>query len=121
MKTILLAEDDPFIIDIYTNQFGREGYRVDIARDGQMALEKIRNNQPDLLVLDINLPKIDGCEILKIIRENLKTRNLKVIVISNLAPKDYPDDISDFGVIKYFLKVELTPEEMINTVNEILK
>lgn len=125
MKTILLAEDDPFIMDIYSSQFRKEGYKVDIARDGQMALEKIRNNYPDLLILDINLPKIDGCEILKTLKNDPKTKNLKVIVLSNYDEKTigekYDFDISSFGVAKYFLKVTSIPEEITSVVKEILK
>ncbi len=121
MKSILLAEDDPFTMDVYLNRLKKEGYRVDIAKDGQMALEKIKNNYPDLLILDIKLPKIDGCQLLRMIRQDSKTKNLKVIVVSNLDQKDFPEDISDLGVIKYFLKIENTPEEILDTVKEILK
>jgi len=120
MKTILLAEDDPFITDIYLSRLKQRGYKVDIARDGQMALEKIKNNYPDLLILDINLPKINGCQLLKIVRQDLKTKNLKVIVISNFRQEDYPENISGLGVIKYFLKMETVPEDIVNSVEEIL-
>lgn len=121
MKSILLAEDDPFTMDVYASQFRKEGYRVDIAKDGQMALEKIKNNYPDLLVLDIKLPKIDGCQLLKAVRQDPRTKNLKVIIISNLEEKDFPEDVSGLGVIKCFLKIGSTPEEILNTVKEILK
>lgn len=121
MKKILLVEDDAFIIDIYSNQFKKAGYLVDIARDGEMAYEKIKNNYPDLVLLDINLPKINGIEMLKAIRKDPTIKNLNVIVISNLTKKDYSEDISSLGIIKYFLKVETSPEEIIKTVDEILK
>ena len=121
MKRILLTEDDSFIIDIYSRRLMEEGYKVDVARDGQTAFEKIKNSYPDLLILDINLPQINGCELLKMIRKDPKTKSLKVIVISNLEPKDYPEDISNLGIIKYFLKIEVTPEELIKNINEILK
>ena len=120
MKTILLVEDDPFIVDIYANQLKKEGYRVDVAMDGQAALNKIRSQKPDLLVLDIGLPKMDGWEVLRLVRSDAKTENVKTIVISNNSPKDYEDHIAKLKVIKYFLKVEATPEEIIKTVNEIL-
>ncbi len=121
MRTILLAEDDPFIVDIYTTRFRREGYKVDVAIDGEMALEKIRNNYPDLLVLDIKLPKLSGYELLKIIRQDPRTKNLKVIVISNLNQKELPGDVFNLGVMKYFLKAESTCEEIMDVVKEILK
>lgn len=121
MKTILLAEDDPFITGIYANKFREAGFKVDVAKDGQMALSKIKNNYPDLLILDINLPEIDGRQLLKMIREDKKTKNLKVIVISNFTKSDVNEDIDSFGVIKYFLKIETTPEEVLDTVKGILK
>lgn len=120
-KKILIVEDDPFILNIYANQFRKSGFSVDIAIDGQMALDKIKNNLPDLLVLDINLPKIKGWDVLKIIRENPLTKNLKVIVVSNLDKKDCEAEISNLGVIKYCLKVESSPEEIAEAAKEILK
>lgn len=129
MKTILLAEDDPFIVNIYFNCFKKEGYKVYIAKDGRTALEKIRNNYPDLMILDVRLPKEsnslpeenEGWEILRTIRGDIKTKNLKVIVFSNIEEKDYPSDFPNLGVAKHFLKVASTPEEIINSVKEILK
>lgn len=121
MKTILLAEDDPFILDIYSSRLRKEGYKVDIAKDGQAALEKVKNNYPDLLLLDIRLPKINGCQLLKMLREDPKTKNVKVVVISNLNKSEFPEDISNLGVIKFLLKVESSPEEVANAVNEALK
>lgn len=125
MKTILLAEDDPFISDIYSKEFRNEGFKVDIAKDGQMALDKIKNIYPDLLVLDIDLAKVNGCEILKILRDDPKTKNLKIIVLSNYDKKaingKYHTNIEDFGVLKYFLKVSITPEEIMKAIKEILK
>ena len=121
MKTILLVEDDPFISDIYSSRLREEDFTVDIAKDGQMALEKIKDNYYDLVVLDILLPKMDGWQVLKALRSEEKTKNLKVVVISNLDQQDYAQEIADFGVIKYFLKIKTTPEEITNTVKEILK
>src|SRR3989344_4472212 len=121
MKKILLVEDDPFIIDIYSNHLKKAGFGVDIAMDGKMALEKVKTNYPDLLLLDILLPKMDGWEILKEIRSDEKTKNLKVIVISNLNQQEYANDIEQLGVIKYFLKIQSSPDEIVTAIKEILK
>jgi len=128
MKTILLVEDDPNISEIYSTQFRNEGYRVIVANSVQMALEKIKNNYPDLLILDLNLNKSlpgpkDGLSILKTIRQNPKTKDLKVIVASNYSEKEYPElsELSQLGVIKFFLKIETLPEEITNSIKEILK
>lgn len=121
MKTILLAEDNIFIMDIYASQLRRDGYKVDIAKDGQMALEKVRNNYLDLLLLDLDLPKMNGLEVLKMLRDDPKTKNVKVVIISNLNEEKYSKDIADLGVKKCFLKVEVTPEAIAQYVKEILK
>ena len=121
MKRILLAEDDPFILEIYSNYLKREGYAVDIAKDGQMALEKIKSAKPDILLLDIDMPKISGWELLKIIRSDASMKDLKVIIISNLSQDDHPDLPSHFGVIKYFVKIQTTVQEIANAVKEALK
>lgn len=120
MKKILLVEDDPFIVDIYASQLRGQGYVVDTACDGEMALEKIKNNYPDLLVLDLLLPKMDGWEVLKNVRQDPRAKTLKVMVISNLNQKDNAENISHFGVLKYFLKIQTSPEDISNAVKELI-
>src|SRR5689334_21602869 len=93
MKNILLVEDDSFIVDIYAKQFKKEGYHVDVALDGAAALEKIKNSKPDLLILDLLLPKIEGWEVLRHVRANPLTKDVKVIVISNLDLKENAENI----------------------------
>ena len=120
MKTILLVEDDPFIVDIYASQLRHEGFKVDIANTGELALEKIKNNYPDLMVLDIKLPNMDGWEVLKVVRSDPKMQNLKVIVVSNYSKEDQESNILNFGVAKYFLKIESTPDDIVNAVKEVV-
>jgi len=121
MKKILLVEDDPFIVDIYNTQLTKNGFKIDVSNSAEMALEKVKSNLPDLMILDINLPKMDGWDCLKMVRADSATKNIKVIVISNRNREDFIDNIKQLGVIEYFLKVETTPEEMTNAVKEILK
>ncbi len=120
MKKILLVEDDSFILDIYGNQLKKEGYAVDIANDGEMALEKLQNSVPDLLLLDIGLPGIDGWEVLKRLRRDPRTQDLKVVIISNNDKEDGADHIEHLKVLKYFLKIETPAEEIVQFVNKTL-
>ena len=121
MKKLLIVEDDPFILDIYKSQFKREGYMVDIAKDGQMALEKIKTTLPDLVLLDIGLPKIDGWQVLAAMRSDAAMKNIKVVVISNNNQQDNAENIIKYNVLKYFLKVEHTATDIIRQVKDILK
>lgn len=125
MKKILLAEDDPFILDIYSHQFRSEGFAVDIANDGQMALDKLKNEVFDLLVLDIDLPKVNGIEILQNLKNYPLAKHMRIIVLSNYDESGISDkyqvSIESFGVEKYFVKVSITPEEISKAIKEILK
>ncbi|MEK7663970.1 MAG: response regulator [Patescibacteria group bacterium] len=128
MAKILLVDDDSFILDIYSSQLKLAGYSVDIANNANRALEKITNNYPDLLILDLNLdtkkpgPK-EGVDVLRKIRQDPKTKNLNVITISNYSEKDYPElsNLNSLGVLRHFLKIENSPEELVKIVKEILK
>jgi CheY-like chemotaxis protein len=121
MRKILLAEDDPFILDIYSTYLKKEGYGVDIAKDGQMALEKIKISKPDILLLDLDLPKLNGRDVLKVLRSEPSTKDLKVMIISNHNQQDYPDVVSQLGIIKYFLKIETTVQDIARAIEEALK
>ena len=128
MKTVLLVEDEPNTSEIYFTQLKKEGYKVIVANSVTMALEKIKNDYPDLLILDLNLNKNvpgpkDGLDILKALRQEAKTKNMKVIVASNYNEREYPQlsELGQLGVLKFFLKVETMPEEITNYIKEILK
>lgn len=123
-KKILLAEDDPFILDIYSQQFRSEGFKVDIANDGQMALDKIMAEHPDLLVLDIDLPKVNGIEVLKQVKASPALQKIKVIILSNYDEdrinEKYQVKVEDLGAERYFLKVNIMPEEVMKAIKEIV-
>lgn len=119
-KKVLIVEDDPFIVDIYASQLRGQGYLVDTANTGELALEKIKQNCPDVLLLDLILPGIDGWEVLKNLRQDPRTKELKVMVISNLNQKENADNISNLGVIKYLLKIQTSPEDIASAVKEVI-
>lgn len=120
MKTILLVEDDQFVVDIYTTKFKAAGFEVEVAENGEEALRKLKERKPDLLVLDIVLPNIDGWELLRKIRSDLGLENLKVVVLSNLSKKSEIEKSAKFGVLKYFIKAHFTPSEVVEEIKKIL-
>jgi len=131
-KSILLIEDDPFLIDIYTTKLKEASFFIEVAEDGEEALRKIKDYNPpttqkgkkhiwpDLVVLDIVLPHIDGWEILKEIRESLNLKDLKVIILSNLGQKEEVEKGLSLGATKYLIKAHYTPTEIVEEIKKII-
>ena len=134
MKTILLVEDDPFLIDIYTTKLKESGFSADVATSGDEGLKKLREKKFDLLVLDIVLPKIDGWEILEKLKTELPKeakvkmrtkfsspiKNLKIIVLSNLGQREEVEKGLKLGATKYLIKAHYTPSEVVEAIKEVL-
>ncbi|MDI6883135.1 MAG: response regulator [Patescibacteria group bacterium] len=121
MKQILLVEDDPFLIDIYTRKLKKAKFSVKVAEDGEKTLKFLKEKKPDLLILDIVLPEIDGWEILKKIKQDLNLPDLKIIVLSNLGQKEEVEKGINLGVAKYLIKAHYTPDEVVEEIKKILE
>ena len=120
MKKILIVEDDPFIVDIYASQLKGQGYNVDTANAGEMALEKIKNNCPDLLLLDLLLPKMDGWEILKEMKKTKGMKSMPVIILSNLSQRAEVEKGLKMGAVKYLIKAHYTPSEVVDEIKKVI-
>jgi DNA-binding response OmpR family regulator len=118
-KKVLLIEDDPFIAEIYISNLQSEGIDVDIASDGKTGLEKIEKENPDLIILDLLLPDINGFEILK--RVSKKPKKPPVIILTNLVDGENIEYGKKMGAVAYFNKTALFPKEMVKKVKEILE
>lgn len=121
MKSILLVEDDPFLIDIYTTKLKNSGFSVKTATDGEECLDKIKMVMPDLLLLDIVLPGMDGWGVLKNIKKDEKFKDLKVVILSNLGQKEEVEEGIKLGAIKYLIKSQYTPSQVVNEIKKIIK
>ena len=120
MKKILLIEDDKFIIDIYSTKFKEEGFEVEVAINGEKALQKTKE-KPDLILLDIVLPGLDGWGILREIKKNEETKSIPVVVLSNLSQKSEVEKSFKMGAVKYLIKSNYTPSQVVKEVKECLK
>ena len=121
MKSILLIEDDPFLIDIYTTKLKESGFGVAVATDGEQAIIKVKELKPDLVILDIVLPEVDGWEILRKIKSELKLEDLKVIILSNLGQKEEVEKGINLGAVKYLIKAHYTPSQVVEEIKKVLK
>ena len=124
MKKILLAEDDSFIVDIYSTKLKKAGYNVEVAKNGGEVLDKLKKAKPDLLLLDIVLPVFTGWEILEKIRKTKefeKFKDLPIIIVSNVYQKEDVEKAEKLGVKRYIVKANHTPSQVIKQIKDFLK
>jgi len=119
-KKVLLVEDDQFIIDIYTTKLKQAGFEVEAVEDGGEVLKKLKETKPDILLLDIVLPGMNGWEVLEAIRNLNEFKDLPVIVLSNLYQKEEVERAARFKIIKYMIKAHHTPSEVVEEVKKAL-
>jgi DNA-binding response OmpR family regulator len=117
---ILLAEDDIQLIDLYNRKFALDGYEVQIAEDGQKAIEALKEFKPDVAILDIMMPMVNGLEVLKYIKETDDLKDIITIMLTNLSDEKTAEKIYELGATEYLVKAELTPLEVSSKVKELL-
>ena len=117
-KKILIVEDDNFLISVYSKKFSAEGYEVFQVMDGQKAFNIIKEKSPDLILLDIMLPGINGLEILKQIQENEQTKKIPVIMLTNVSEKSEIDRAFSLGAKDYIIKTFFTPAEVLEKIKK---
>ena len=118
---ILIVEDDKFLRELLVHKLETEGFKVLTAIEGKEALKKIKEELPQLILLDLVLPGIDGFEVLRQIKENPQTNKISVIILSNLGQKEEVEKGIQLGADDYLIKAHFTPEEIIKKVKEILR
>lgn len=120
-RDILLIEDDGFISGMYQTKLSMLGFEVRVAVDGLTGWEEVRKKRPDLLLLDIVLPKKDGFEILSDIRKHPDLKDLPVIVLTNLGQKSDVERGLELGADDYVIKAHFTPTEVVEKIERILQ
>jgi CheY-like chemotaxis protein len=121
MKKILLVEDEAFIADMYKMKFIKEGYDITVAGDGESALELVKEKKPDLILLDLVLPKMNGFQVLEKLKQDNDTKNIKVFILSNLGQSGEIDQGYKEGADGYLIKSNLTPSQLIENIEKIFK
>jgi DNA-binding response OmpR family regulator len=119
-NNILIIEDEHDICEVYSEVLSMAGYKVQEAADGETGMQKIRDENWDVLLLDIMLPGKDGLKILKEIRANPELRKGLVVALTNLNSEGIIKEAFDQGVDGYLIKSEITPDKVVEEVNKIL-
>jgi CheY-like chemotaxis protein len=118
MRKILIAEDDFFIRDIYGKVFSLSGYDVQVAVDGMDALEKIKAQQYEIILLDIMMPRMTGIDVLKNVRAlTTPVKSTPIFIITNLGQQNVIEEAFKLGMDGYILKSQVTPQQIVEEIN----
>lgn len=119
-KKILLVEDEEILIELLTRKLEKEGYEVKVARDGEEGLAKMKEFWPDLILLDIVMPKKGGFEVMEEMGKDEKLKKIPVIVISNSGQPVELDRARKLGAVDWLIKTEFDPKEVMEKVKKII-
>ena len=120
MKKICIIEDEISLLEMYKLKFTTGGYEVITAGDGEAGLAAIKSSKPDLVLLDLVMPRMDGFQVLKTLRAEAETAKLVVYIFSNLGQSSEIDKGMAEGANGYFVKSSLTPSQLASEVKKIL-
>lgn len=120
-KKILIIEDNPQINQVYVTKFQFEGMKVSTALDGDEGLKRMQIEKPDLILLDIMLPGKSGFEVLKAIKENRRTKDIPVLILTNLAQVEEQKKGKKLGAEDYLVKADTSIFQVVKKVQEILQ
>lgn len=121
MAKILFIEDDVTLVKMYEKKFTSDGYQVSIAYDGEEGLKKALDEKPDLVILDIMLPKMDGIMVFKKLRSQAATFKTPVLLLTNFNQEDAVFECFKLGAVDYLVKSEVTPQEVVAKAEKLLK
>ena len=116
MKKALIVEDEELIGDLLQKKLRQEGYYASVARDGEAALKQIREERPDIVLLDIVLPRLNGFEVLSELKKDEALRQIPVIIISNSGQPAEIEKAKELGVRDWLVKTEFDPREVLEKV-----
>lgn len=119
-KTVLIIEDDPFLLSMYVTKLEMAEYTVLQATDGKEGLDKVRSEKPDLVLLDVLLPEMDGFEVLEAIHQDTELNQIPVILLTNLGQKEDIDRGLELGAVDYLIKAHFTPQEVMKKIEAAL-
>ena len=118
---VLIVEDDVFLAEIYQKKFEMEGFKISMATNGEKGLADIKKKKPDIVLLDILLPKLDGFAVLEAAKADSSIKNIPIILLTNLGQKDDVQRGLDEGAEDYLIKTHFKPSEVVDKVRAVLR
>ena len=120
-KNVLIVEDDKILRELVSQKLEKENYKILTAIDGEEGLKKIKEEKPDLVLLDLILPGIDGFEVLERIKQDTEINKIPIVILSNLGQKEEIEKGLKLGAVDYLIKAHFTLSEIVEKVKTILK
>ena len=118
---VLFIEDDPAVAEMYKLKLELDGYRVTVAKSGEEGLDHAKNQVPDIVFLDIRLPKLDGLGVLEALRGQEQTKQIPVVILSNYSERELINRGLKLGALEYLIKSQTTPAKVAGGVEGWLK
>jgi len=119
LKKILIIEDEEFLYEMYKMKLEREGYQVVVASDGLEGVKSAKKVKPDLILLDLVLPGMDGYQVLQNIRADRQTKDIKIYILSNLGQNEEIKLGLETGADGYLIKANITPSQLVENIEKI--
>jgi len=120
MSKIAIVEDDLAIAQMYRLKFEAEGYKVEIAENGKLGLQLCEQMKPDMVLLDLMMPEMNGDEMLEKMRKTDWGKDIKVIILTNVGEQESPDSLKDLGITAFIVKADMTPRQVADLVKSKL-
>ena len=120
-KKILVIEDDKFLRELIARKLSDDGFVIIEAMDGEEGIKKVKEEKPDLILLDLILPSIDGFEVLSQIKKDENLKSIPVIILSNFGQREEVEKGLKMGAVDYLIKAHFTLGEIIEKMKNILK
>jgi DNA-binding response OmpR family regulator len=117
---IAIIEDDPVISQMYRMKFEAEGYDVQMAANGRIGVELVEKMHPDIILLDLRMPEMDGAQALTEIRKHDWGKDIPVLILTNVGEEEAPAELKHLNIHSYIVKAELTPRQVTERVKEAL-
>ena len=120
MVKVYIVEDDPLMSRMYEKIFTFENYEVELADNGKDALDNVVKINPDIILLDVMMPKMNGLQVLELLKSDSTTNKIPVIMLTNLTGQEDAQKAISKGAINYIVKSEHEPKEIVNMVKEVI-
>lgn len=120
MAKVAIVEDDLAIAQMYRLKFEAEGYTVEIAENGKLGLQLCEQMKPDIVLLDLMMPEMNGDEMLEKMRKTDWGKNIKVIILTNVGEQEAPESLKDLGIAAFIVKADMTPRQVADLVKSKL-